>query len=100
MTDAAREDEITRFKTAFEILQELAPKQRGHDPYRDEKPFPARHPVGSLRRQSAAGHDTMNMGMIHKILSPGVKDADKPCTCAKMSRIIGEFQERLGNRPE
>ena len=41
MTDAAGEGEITRFKTAFEIVQELAPEQRGHNPYRYEKPFSA-----------------------------------------------------------
>ena len=42
----------------------------------------------------------MNMGMIHKVLSPGVKDTDKPCACAKMLRIIGEFHKRLGDRAE
>jgi len=41
MTDTAGKDEVTRFKIAFEIVQELAPEQRGHNPYRDEKPFPA-----------------------------------------------------------
>jgi len=41
MTDAAGEDKITRFKTTFQIVQELAPEQRGYNPYRDEKPFPA-----------------------------------------------------------
>jgi hypothetical protein len=35
MTDTTREDKITRFKSVFEILQELAPEQRGHNPYRD-----------------------------------------------------------------
>jgi hypothetical protein len=41
MMDTAGEDEITRLKTTFQIIQELAPEQRGHNPYRDEKPFPA-----------------------------------------------------------
>jgi hypothetical protein len=41
MTNATGEDKITRLETAFEIIQELTPEQRGHNPYRDEKPFPA-----------------------------------------------------------
>jgi hypothetical protein len=42
----------------------------------------------------------MNMGMIHEVLPPGVKDADKPYMRAKMLRIIGEFYERLRDRAE
>jgi hypothetical protein len=48
MTDAAGENKISRFKTAFEIVQELAPEQRGHNLYRYEKSFPARHPVAFI----------------------------------------------------
>jgi hypothetical protein len=50
MTDAAWEDKITCFKTAFKIVQELAPEQRGHNPYRDEKILPARYPAASIGR--------------------------------------------------
>jgi hypothetical protein len=38
--------------------------------------------------------------MIHKVLSPGVKDTDKPCTCAEVLRVIGKFRKSLGDRPE
>ena len=100
MTDAAREDKLTRFKAAFEIVQELAPEQLRQNLYMDEEPFPARYLAPSVWRQSSAGYDTVNMGMIHEVLSPGVKDADKPYTCAEMFRIVGEFQKRLGDRPE
>jgi len=41
MTNAAWEYKITRCKAVFEIVQELAPEQGGHNPYRYEKPFPA-----------------------------------------------------------
>jgi len=50
MTNTAWEDKITRFKTTFEIVQELAPEQRGHNPYKDEKILPARYPAASVRR--------------------------------------------------
>jgi len=40
------------------------------------------------------------MGMIHEILSPGVKDRHKADTCTKMFRIIGKFDKGFGGRPE
>jgi hypothetical protein len=39
----------------------------------------------------------MDVGMIHKVLSPGVQNADRPYACAKMFRVMGEFHKRLGN---
>ena len=35
--------------------------------------------------------------MIHKVLPPGVQNADGPYLCAKLFLIIGEFYERLGD---
>ena len=66
----------------------------------DEKPFLACNPAPSVGRQSAAGYDTVNVGMIHKVLSPGVKDTDKPYVCTEMLWIIGEFHKRLRDRAE
>jgi hypothetical protein len=41
MTNTSGEDKLTRLKAAFEIIQELAPEQCGHDPHRDEKSLSA-----------------------------------------------------------
>ena len=38
--------------------------------------------------------------MIHKVLAPGVQNADNPCLCSEMFRIIYEFLDGLGNRAE
>lgn len=100
MTDAAREDKITRFKTAFEIVQELVLEQLRQNLYMDEEILPTRYPAASVGGQSSSRYDTVNMGMIHEVLSPGVKDADKPYACAEMLRIIGECHKRLGDRAE
>ena len=35
--------------------------------------------------------------MIHKVLTPGVQNADSPYPCAEMFLVIGEFNERLGD---
>jgi len=95
MSDAAGEYKLTFFKAIFEIIQELAPEQSGHDSHRDEKPLPARYPAASIRRQSAAGYNTVDMGMIHKVLPPSVKDTDKAYVCAEVPWIIGELHECL-----
>lgn len=47
--------------------------------------------------QAAPGDNTVNVGMVHEVLSPGVQNADHPYACTKMLRIIGEFHERLGD---
>ena len=42
----------------------------------------------------------MDVGMIHEILAPGVKNADAPDLCPEMLRVVCEFHERFGDRTE
>jgi hypothetical protein len=42
----------------------------------------------------------VDVRMIHKVLTPGVQNADSPYPCAKMLRIMGKLHERLGNGSE
>jgi len=37
------------------------------------------------------------MGVIHKVLTPGVQNADSPYPCAEMFLVICEFNERFGD---
>ena len=46
------------------------------------------------------GDNTVNVGMIHEIMAPGVQNADSPYPCAKMFLVIGEFHKRLRNGAE
>jgi len=87
LTDTAGKDKLPCFKGAFDMSKELSTKQCRHDPDRDEEPFPARHPACAVRRQPSSGNNTVNVRMIHKVLSPGVQDAHESDTCAKMFRI-------------
>src|ERR1039457_767055 len=87
MTDTAWEDEIPRIEGFFEIGKELSPKQFGHNPDRDEEPFTARHPTISLQRQPSTGNNTVDMGMVHKVLSPGMQHTQETDPCAEMFRI-------------
>jgi len=100
MRDTAGEDELARFKTIFKIVQKLASKQGRQNPYGDEEVFPARYPPAFVRGQTTAGNDTVDMGMVHQVLSPGMENAYETDLCAKMLRIIGEFYQRLGDTAE
>jgi hypothetical protein len=97
MAEAAGEYKIIRREAFTEKGKELTPEQRRHDPDRNEKILAAWHPAASVGGKSATGDNTVDMGMIHKVLPPGVQNPDGPYPCAKMLRIIGELHERLGN---
>jgi hypothetical protein len=88
VTDRAGEDEITRFKTVFEIVQELTPEQLRQNLYMNEEVLTARHPAVSLRRQSASGNNTVNMRMLHEVLPPCVQYSYETDSCTEMLRII------------
>jgi hypothetical protein len=42
----------------------------------------------------------MDVGMIHEVLAPGVKNADTADLCPEMLRVVCEFHERFGDRTE
>jgi hypothetical protein len=88
MADTAGEYKITRFKAVLEEVKELASEQRRHDPYGNEEAFAAWHPAFPFRRQTAAGDNTVDVGMIHEVLSPGVQNAYDTCPRAEMLGII------------
>ena len=50
--------------------------------------------------KSAPGDNTMDVGMIHEILPPGMEDTDNPYACTEMFGVGCKFHERLGDRTE
>jgi hypothetical protein len=42
----------------------------------------------------------MDVGMIHEVLAPGVKNTDTPDLCPEMFRVVCEFRKGLGDRTE
>ena len=100
MADATGEYKIARREAVFEEVQELASEQFRHDPYGNEEPLAARHPSVTVRRQATAGDNTVDMGVVHEVLPPGVQDAYYSCPRAEMAGIICKFHERFGCRTE
>jgi hypothetical protein len=87
VNNTAWEDKLPCFKGAFDMSKELSAKQCRHDPDRDEEPFTARHPAITVQRQPSSGNNTVNMGMIHEVLSPGMNYSHETDPCPKMLRI-------------
>jgi hypothetical protein len=42
----------------------------------------------------------MDVGMLHEVLAPGVKNADTADLCPEMFWVVCEFHERFGDRTE
>jgi hypothetical protein len=72
MADRVGEDKSIRLEASFEKVKELPFEQCRHYPDRNEKPFVARDPAAPVGGESAPGDDTMEVGMIHEVLSPGM----------------------------
>ncbi len=53
-------------------------------------------PSGAIGSKAASRNDVMDVGMMMKVLSPGMEHAKKPDLCSQMLRVAREFQERGG----
>ena len=64
---------------AFQEVDEFPAKDTAEDSHGEKKGLLspptalARNPTGPTRSQSASGHHTVDMGVVHQILAPGVK---------------------------
>src|SRR5207302_6093736 len=60
----------------------------------------AGNPAGPVDRRPATRHDTVDMGMMMQVLSPGVQDGYEPDLGAEMPGIGGDDAQRLGSGGE
>jgi hypothetical protein len=100
MADGVGEYESIRLEASFEKVKELSFEQRRHDPDGDEKPFSGWDPAACVGGESPSGDNTMDVGMIHEVLAPGVKNAYTSDLCPEMLRVVCEFHERFGDWTE
>jgi hypothetical protein len=100
MTEAVGKDKIIGLEASFEKVQGLAFEQRRHDPDRDEKTFATWDPAASVGGESAPGDNTMNVGMVHEVLTPSMENTDHAYGCTEMFWVLGELGEGLGGRAE
>jgi len=51
-------------------------------------------PLGAIGGKAAGRNDVMDVGMMLKVLAPGMEHAKKPDLCSQMLRVAGEFEQR------
>jgi hypothetical protein len=93
-----KESEFTGAIALFEIIEKLIFEEFRQDPYGEEESFSTGNPALFFRGQATAGNDTVDMGMIQEILSPGVDNSDEAEVCPETLWIPGQFQKGLGDR--
>ena len=85
---------------SFQIGYKLSPKELRHHFDREEKVILARLPFPSITGQPAAGDDSMEVRMVHEVLSPGVDNTHETEADSETLRVLCQFPERLGDRAE
>jgi hypothetical protein len=53
-----------------------------------------RDPSGTIGSKAASRNNVMDVGVMLKVLPPGVEHAKKSDLCSQMLRVAGEFEQR------
>ena len=72
----------------------------GREPAPAGRSRPAGDPSAAIRRQPAAGHDTMQMWVVQESLTPGVEDGEEADLRTQMLGVGGDRRQSLGDRAE
>jgi hypothetical protein len=97
MTETIGKDQFLFFEGIFEKFQELASEQGRDHSDRKKKSSTGWFPV-AIGRESTPRDDTVEVGVVHQVLTPGVENTDEAYGCTKMFWVLGEFCECLGGR--
>jgi len=92
--------ELVLPKELLESGGELASKDAAECADGQEEAVRGSDPPGAIGSKAASGNDVMDVGMMLKVLSPGMEHAKKPDLCSQMLRVAGEFEQRLCAGPE
>ena len=78
--------------------QELPPEQRRQHMHVHQEVRFGRHPLGTILRQPAAGHDHVHVRMVDHRRAPGVEDGGDSDAGTEVLGIGGDLQRGLGRR--
>ena len=84
----------------LQLLQEQPTEQARQHPHRQKEAGSTGDPTPAVRRQAAAGDETMDVRMVLQVLAPGVEHGDETDLGAEMPWIGGDRAQRLGRGPE
>ena len=87
------ERELVVAKSASQSGNELAAEDTAEDLDGQQEGRARRYPVCLIRRQTAAGHDAVDVRVGLQGLSPGVQDGEQAGLSAEMPGIGCDFEE-------
>ena len=99
MTETVGKDQFLFFEGIFEKTEELASEQGRDHPDRKKKFSTAWFP-GAIGRQASPCDDTVEVGVVHEILTPRMENSDHAYGCTERFWIVCKFCDRLGDRTE
>ncbi len=97
MTETVGKDQSLFFEVIFEKIKELASEQRGDHPDGKQKSSTAGSP-GAIGREASTRDDTVEVGMVHEVLTPRMENTDHSYRCTEMFLVLCESRECLGGR--
>lgn len=81
-------------------FEEQAAKQARHHPHMQEEPWATGNPTGAVRRQTPAGDDHVDMGVVGQRRPPGVQHAGHADPRAEALRVGRDGRHGLGRGAE
>src|SRR5437870_486063 len=94
--DRAEELELAGVEGLFEILQKQSTKPTREHAHGEKETRSTGNPTRAIGSQSTAGNDTMEVGMVKQVLSPGVKNGKETDLRSKVFGVGGNSQHRVG----
>ena len=88
----SEEVELVPAKGAPQSGHELSAKDFAQDFHRQEEVMRRAHPAPAIRRQSAAGHHTVYVGMRLQGLAPGMENTEEADLGPEVLGVGGDFQ--------
>jgi hypothetical protein len=85
---------------AAEMSEEAGSEASTEDADRKEEASAGGDPARAIGRESTAGDDAVNVGVVVEALAPGVKERHEPDLRPEVLRIAGDLEQGLGDRPE
>ncbi len=76
----------------FKKREKLAAEQTAQDAHRKKEVVPARDPAGAVERDSAAGHDAVEVRVMMQVLPPSVENREEADSGAEMFPIGSYLQ--------
>jgi hypothetical protein len=92
--------ELSIAESGFQVCHEFGPEEAAEYFDRKKKLPATRNPAALVKRDSPAGNDAVEVGMMIQVLSPGMQHCQKANASAQVSWVGAEPQKRFGGGAE